>query len=76
LIATKEKALCDKIKHEKKLGVLSQKKLWDYLINDLRIEKFELLKLNLALLNEIAIAYNVTILKTLVIVITKRQKND
>ena len=72
LIATKEKALCDKIKHEKKLGVLSQKKLWDYLIYDLRIEEFELLKLDLALLNEIAIVYNVAILKTLVTVISKR----
>ena len=75
LIATKEKALCDKIKHEKKLGVLSQKKLWDYLIYDLRIEEFELLKLDLALLNEIAIVYNVTVLKTLVTVISKRQRN-
>jgi len=75
LIATKEKALCDKIKNEKKLGVLSQKKLWDYLIYDLRIEEFELLKLDLALLNEIAIVYNVAILKTLVTVISKRQRN-
>jgi len=75
LIATKEKALCDKIKNEKKLGVLSQKKLWDYLIHDLRIEELELLKLNLALLNEIAIIYNVAILKTLVTIISKRQQN-
>jgi len=75
LIATKEKALCDKIKNEKKLGVLSQKKLWNYLINDLRIEELELLKLNLALLNEIAMAYNVKLLKTLVTLISKRQKN-
>jgi len=75
LIATKEKALCDKIKSEKKLGVLSQKKLWDYLIHDLRIEELELLKLNLELLNEISISYNVTILKTLVTIISKRQQN-
>ena len=75
LIATKEKALCDKIKSEKKLGVLSQKKLWDYLVHDLRIEELELLKLNIELLNEISVSYNVTILKTLVTVISKRQKN-
>jgi len=75
LIATKEKALCDKIKSEKKLGVMSQKRLWDYLIYDLRIEENELLKLDTELLNEIAISYNVKILKTLVITISKRLKN-
>jgi len=75
LIATKEKALCDKIKSERNLGVLSQKKLWDYLVYDLRIQESELLKLDIELLNEIAMSYSVKILKTLVTAISKRQKN-
>ncbi|MDQ7045229.1 MAG: hypothetical protein Q9M32_04865 [Sulfurimonas sp.] len=75
LIATKEKALCDKLKSERKLGVLSQKKLWDYLLYDLRVEEYELFKLDINLLYEIAIAYNSKILKNLVLIIKKRKKN-
>ncbi len=76
LVATKEKALCDKIKSERKLGAMSQKRLWDYLINDLRIEEHELVKLNAELIKEIATAYNSKILKTLGTIIEKRKSSD
>lgn len=75
LIATKEKALCDKVRSEKKLGKLTQEKLWDYLINDLRIESYELVKLDAELLREIAIAYNSRILRDMSSVIAKRKKS-
>ena len=75
LIATKEKALCDKIRSEKKLGKLSQEKLWNYLTNDLRIEAYELIKLDVELIREIAIAYNSRALRDICVIIAKRKKS-
>jgi len=75
LLATKEKALCDKLKVEKNLGVMNQQKLWDFLLYDLRIESEDLLELDEVLIKEIAIAYKSRILKTLGATISKRKKN-
>ena len=75
LIATKEKALCDKVRSEKKLGKLTQEKLWNYFMNDLRIEPNELIKFNVELIRDIAIAYNSRILRDIGVLIAKRKKS-
>ena len=75
LIATKEKALCDKVRSEKKLGKLTQEKLWDYFIYDLRIESNELIEFDVELIRDIAIAYNSRILRDIGVIIAKRKKS-
>ncbi|MBL4729783.1 MAG: hypothetical protein JKY28_00025 [Sulfurimonas sp.] len=75
LIATKEKALCDKVRSEKKLGKLTQEKLWSYFINDLRIESDELIKLDVELVRDIAMAYNSRKLRDIGVIIAKRKKS-
>lgn len=47
MIATPEKALCDKIITEKKLSLRSVKSAREYLIENLRIDEFMLEDLNL-----------------------------
>ena len=64
-IATAEKALCDKIRGDKAIGRLSQAKMKEYLLYDLRIEWEELLKLDVSLIDEIAKKYKSYNLKSL-----------
>lgn len=56
LIASKEKALADLVALQK--PILDREKLWDYLIEGLRIDKKALLKFNRSHLREIALAYH------------------
>jgi len=74
LIATAEKALCDKIKSDRGIGRLSQAKLEAYLAYDLRIDMELLYELNTELISVIAIAYKSSNLQNLAKLITKRKK--
>jgi len=75
LIATPEKALCDKIRADRGIGRLTQKKMADYLEFDLRIEWESLFGLDLALIEAISKAYSSHNLKTLSGLLKKRKKN-
>jgi predicted transcriptional regulator of viral defense system len=74
LIATPEKALCDKVRTDKRTGKMSQKQLAEYLEYDLRLEWHDLVKLNSELIREIAIAYGSKTLRELGSLIGKRSK--
>ena len=73
LIATPEKALCDKIRSDRSIGRLSQQKLDDYLVHDLRIDTALLGDMDTALISEIAAAYRSSNLRTLTKLIEKRK---
>lgn len=75
LIATPEKALCDKIRADRGIGKLSQGKLSTYLKYDLRIDWEELILLDAGLIFEIAQAYRSTNLKNLAKLISKRTQS-
>ncbi len=75
LIATSEKALCDKIRSDRGIGRLSQEKLRDYLEFDLRIDMDLLYTLDASLILEIAIAYRSSNLKNLSKLISKRKQS-
>lgn len=75
LIATPEKALCDKIRYDRGLGRLSQDKAINYLEYDLRIELDMLATLDVELIHTIADAYRSNILHTIATVISKRIKS-
>lgn len=74
LIATPEKALCDKVRADRGLGKMSQRKLNEYLENDLRIELSDLFALDAELIRAIAIAYNSRLLRDLGAFIGKRRE--
>ena len=57
LIASPEKALADKLRQGRGLGLRTQKECLEYLVEDLRIEEAELRKLDADLLLEISRAY-------------------
>jgi len=69
LIATPEKALCDKIRYDRGIGSMTQEQMRDYLLYDLRLERLELL--DSALILCIAQAYRSKNLRTLSIVLEK-----
>ena len=71
LIATPEKALADKIISDRGATVRTQKKLLDYLENDLRIDMKNLLSLNTDVLDDIAERYSSGKLKKLINFIQK-----
>jgi len=73
-IATIEKALCDKIRGDRGVGRLNQKRMEKYLLYDLRIEREALLGLDKGLINEIANRYKSYNLKSLSSFI-KKEKN-
>lgn len=75
LIATPEKALCDKIRSDRGIGKLSQEKLSNYLEYDLRIEWEEILSLDEILISQIAQAYRSSNLENLTKLITKRKQS-
>ena len=75
LIATPEKALCDKIRYDRGLGRLSQTKAMEYLEYDLRIEWEMLMTLDTELINTIANAYKSNTLHTIATVISKRSQS-
>ena len=75
LIATPEKALCDKIRSDRGIGRLSQQKLREYLEFDLRIDTDMLYTLDTKLVLEIATAYRSSNLKNLSKLISKRKKS-
>ncbi len=75
LIATPEKALCDKIRSDRGIGRLSQQKLREYLEFDLRIDTDMLYTLDAKLILEIATAYRSSNLKNLSKLISKRKKS-
>ena len=72
LIATPEKALCDKIRYDRGLGRLSQDKAINYLEYDLRIELDMLVTLDVELIHTVADAYRSNILHTIATVISKK----
>lgn len=73
LIATSEKALCDKIRSDRGIGRLSQQKLRDYLEFDLRVDMDLFYTLDAALVFAIATAYRSSNLKNLSKLINKRK---
>jgi predicted transcriptional regulator of viral defense system len=75
LIATAEKALCDKIKSDRGIGRLSQAKLEMYLEYDLRIDMDLLFSLDVDLIEAIATAYTSSNLHNLVKLINKRKQS-
>ena len=75
LIATSEKALCDKIRSDRGIGRLSQQKLRDYLEFDLRIDMGLLYTLDAELIMAIATAYKSSNLKNLSKLISKRRQS-
>ena len=75
LIATLEKALCDKIRSDRGIGRLSQQKLRDYLEFDLRIDMDLLYTLDAALVLTIATAYRSSNLENLSKLINKRKQS-
>ncbi len=75
LIATSEKALCDKIRSDRGIGRLSQQNLRDYLEFDLRIDMDVFYTLDTELIMAIAIAYRSSNLKNLSKLISKRKQS-
>lgn len=75
LIATPEKALCDKIRADRGIGRLSQEKLAAYLEYDLRIEWDALRSLDTELISAVATAYRSSNLKNISKLIAKRKKS-
>ena len=75
LIATPEKALCDKIRSDRGIGRLSQEKLAAYLEYDLRLEWDTLLALDTELISVIATAYRSTTLQNISKLIRKRKRS-
>ena len=75
LIATAEKALCDKIKSDRGIGRLSQAKLENYLEHDLRIDMDLLFSLDTALIEAVATAYKSSNLQNLAKLINKRKQS-
>lgn len=68
-IATAEKALCDKIRYDRGVGSMTQEQMREYLLYDLRLERLELLDIELIL--SIAQAYSSKNLRTLATVLGK-----
>ena len=64
-IATREKALCDKIYADKRVKNLKENEVLEYLEEDLRIDYEELLKLDTKLLWHIAMGYGSKVLLTI-----------
>jgi len=75
LIATPEKALCDKIRADRGIGKLSQRKLREYLEEDLRIEAGSLETMDAELILAIADAYRSTNLRNLAKLVGKRRES-
>ncbi len=75
LIATPEKALCDKVRSDRGIGRLSQEKLAVYLEYYLRIEWDGLLSLDTDLIANIAMDYRSSNLKNIGKLIAKRKKS-
>ena len=75
LIATVEKALCDKIRSDRGIGRLSQQKLEVYLEHDLRIDMDLLFDLDVELISAIASAYKSANLHNLAKLISKRKRS-
>ena len=75
LIATAEKALCDKIKSDRGIGRLSQANLETYLMYDLRIDMDVLYDLDIELITAIATSYKSSNLQNLAKLITKRKQS-
>lgn len=72
-IATPEKALCDKIRHDRGIGTMSQEQMSEYLEYDLRLDGLS--KLDAELLRFIAIVYKSQNLRTLATLVAKRKSN-
>ena len=75
LIATAEKALCDKIKSDRGIGRLSQAALETYLMHDLRMDMELLYSLDTELISAIATAYKSSNLQNLAKLINKRKQS-
>lgn len=75
LLATAEKALCDKIRFDKGLGRLSQERLSSYLEFDIRIDMDALYELDAELISTVAIAYKSANLHALSKFIDKREQS-
>lgn len=75
LIATAEKALCDKIRSDRGIGRLSLQKLEIYLENDLRIDMDLFFALDVALIEAIATAFKSSNLQNLAKLINKRKQS-
>lgn len=75
MIATAEKALCDKIYADKRMVNINKDEIFEYLEDDLRIEWEELEKIDTTLLWKISMAYSSPNLRNIISSIKRRQKN-
>ncbi len=75
LIATAEKALCDKIRSDRGIGRLSQSKVETYLAHDLRIDMEILYDLDAECIAAIASAYRSSNLQNLAKLVCKRKQS-
>ena len=75
-ISTPEKALCDILRTKKGLGRLSQKRVLEFLEEDLRIEPEDLFALDSKAIRAIAIAYGSPLLRELGAMIAKQRRKS
>jgi hypothetical protein len=75
MLATPEKALCDKIYADKRISNISKNEMAQYLEEDLRIEWENLKELDSKLIWRISIAYSSNELQSIAAIINKRGKN-
>lgn len=75
LIATAEKALCDKIYHDKRAKNIRKDEFMKYLEDDLRIEWTDLEKLDTTLMWKISMSYSSSLLQKITAAIARRKKN-
>ena len=76
MIATPEKALCDKIYTDKRINAISQMEIIEYIEEDLRIDWRDVEKMDGTLIWKISMAYSSKILQTVAKIIKQRKKND
>ena len=76
LMASAEKALADTCRCRHGLRLNSQKELYRYLIDDLRIQETELSKMNISLLEELAQAYRSRKVKLLACIVRQLCKRE
>lgn len=74
MLATPEKALCDKVYADKRISNIAQNELEQYLEDDLRIEWDDLKRIDSMLVWRISMAYSSKVLQSIAAIIKKRSK--
>jgi hypothetical protein len=76
LIATPEKALCDTLRNKRGVGKMSMRRLLEYLVDDLRIEKEDIVQRDVVLIEAVASAYKSAALHTLAALIERERRKS